>query len=389
MKIFNKKLASLSIFALFVNALLLTACHTNSKATAVVAKPIAAPAPVVKKLHELPNTEVFVFESKETGNTYNISVAFPGSYDPADKNKTYPVVYVIDAQWQYPLMYTTYGAVNYDGEMPEAILVGVSWKETNSNLMQLREQDLTPTTVAENPKSGNAKKFQAFFRNELFPHIENNYKGGKDRTVTGGSTSALFVFYTLISQPDLFTGYIGSSPSLYWDNHAIDKILAEFPKNGIKQKTRAWLAWGSLETEDDSKAFAKKLMAKKIANLEFGYAAVENAGHASVNPECYTRGLQFVYAKPELKLNAKKLAQFEGTYQSKADHEKIIFSVAGNDLYVQSPGNKKYKLSSASEHEFYLKGNGLEYNFTLNDQSKPSSVTQYFHGSPVEFVLQQ
>ncbi|MET0357509.1 MAG: alpha/beta hydrolase-fold protein, partial [Cellvibrio sp.] len=316
MKIFNKKFLTLSVSTLLVNALLLTACNTNSKATSPVAKPAETSAQIIRKAHELPNTEVFSIESKETGNTYNISITFPGSYAQADKNKTYPVVYILDAQWQYPLMYTTYGAVNYDGLMPEAILVGVSWKETNGNLMQLRNQDLTPTTIASDPKSGNAKKFQAFFRNELFPHIEANYKGGKDRTVTGGSTSSLFVFYTLLSQPDLFNGYIGSSPSLYWDNHAINRILADFPKNAIKQKTRAWLAWGSLETEDDSQVFAKKLAARKIANLELGYAAVENAGHASVNPECYTKGLQFVYAKPELKLSENKLESFVGTYRS-------------------------------------------------------------------------
>ncbi len=374
------------ISALSISSFLLTACHTSPKVIAPAVVPVAVPAPLVTRNHELPNTEVFSLASKETGNTYNISVAFPGSYANAGKNKTYPVVYVIDAQWQYPLIYTTYGAVNYDGAMPEAIVVGVSWKETNGNLMQLRNQDLTPTQVSADPQSGNAKKFQAFFRNELFPHIESNYKGGKDRTVTGGSTGALFVFYTLLSQPDLFNGYIGSSPSLYWDSHVMDKILAEFPANSIKQKTRAWLSWGGLEISDDSKVFAKKLAAKKIANLEFGYAAVENAGHASVNPECYTRGLQFVYAKPDIKLDDEYLAKLAGTYTAKTDGEKIIFSVSKGNLFIQSPENEKYKLSAANEREFYLKGNSLEYNFITDDKQKPLSVTQYFHGSPTEFL---
>jgi hypothetical protein len=165
--------------------------------------------------------------------------------------------------------------------------------------------------------------------------------------------------------------------------------LADFPKNGIKQKTRAWLAWGSLELGDDSQAFAKKLAAKKIANLEFGYAAVENAGHASVNPECYTKGLQFVYAKPDIKFTDKQLATFVGTYKSKTDGDKIIFTASKGKLFVQSPGNEKYKLSASGEHEFYLKGNGVEYNFTLDDQRKSILVTQYFHGIPTAFELQK
>jgi predicted alpha/beta superfamily hydrolase len=158
----------------FISGMVVLTCLTACTTTTPAIKPPETQSNFIKKPHELPNTEVFSIDSKETGNTYNISVAFPGSYAEADQSKTYPVVYVIDAQWQYPLMYTTYGAVNYDGAMPEAIVVGVSWKETNGNLMQLREQDLTPTTTANDPKSGHAKKFQAFFRNELFPHIESN-----------------------------------------------------------------------------------------------------------------------------------------------------------------------------------------------------------------------
>lgn len=378
-----------TLITLCISTLLLSACHTTTTTTTPATTATAAPpAQLSKKAFELAGTEVFSIASKETGNTYNITVALPGSYAQADKNKTYPVVYVLDAQWQYPLIYTTYGAVNYDGAMPEAIVVGVSWQDTNGNLMQLRDQDLMPTTTANAPQSGHAKKFQSFFRNELFPAIEKNYKGGKDRTLTGGSSSALFVFYTLLSQPDLFNGYIGSSPSLYWDNHVMDKILAEFPADAIKQKTRAWLAWGNLETNRDTENFAKKIAAKKFANLELGYAAVNNAGHASVNPECYTRGLQYIYAKPELQLSKHALAKLTGNYKATDENDLLNFSARDGNLLINFSDGASFTLSAASNNEFYLKGNAIDYKFTLNNQAQATSVIQYFRGNPREFIRQ-
>ena len=256
----------------------------------VAVKPVATP-------YQLDGTETFSLASPETGNTYDIVVSLPGNYASAPAGKTFPVVYVLDAQWQFPLIRAIAGAVNYDGDMPDVILVGIGWKTTNGNLSALRDHDLTPTTIKNSPNSGHADQFQDFLRKNLFPFIESHYKANQHRAVTGGSTSSLFVYYTLLSQPDLFEGYIGSSPSLGWDNHVMDSILDKFPQDGIKHNTRAYLAWGSLEGSSECSIFAKKLAEKNLKNLDFSYAPVSNAGHAGVNAECYTRGLQFVFAK--------------------------------------------------------------------------------------------
>ena len=245
--------------------------------------------------YQLAGTETFELASPETGNTYNIVVAFPGDYAGAPAGKTYPVIYVIDAQWQFPLIYTVAGAVNYDKAMPPVLLVGISWKTTNGNLMALRDQDMTPTSKSR-PNYGHAEKFQDFLRHTLFPRIESHYRANQHRTVTGCSTSSLFVFYTLLSQPDLFEGYIGSSPPLAWDNYAMNSILDKFPQDGIKQNTRAYMTCGALENSSVWSDFTNQLGRKNLKNLSFSFAPVSNAGHAGENAECYTRGLQFVFA---------------------------------------------------------------------------------------------
>ena len=111
----------------------------------VAVKPVATP-------YVLDGTETFSLASPETGNTYDIVVSLPANYAKAPAGKTFPVVYVLDAQWQFPLIRAIAGAINYDGDIPDVVLVGISWKTTNGNLFALRDQDLTPTTIKNSPQ---------------------------------------------------------------------------------------------------------------------------------------------------------------------------------------------------------------------------------------------
>lgn len=374
-------------FGFLLFTLAFTACQSHKAPLA----PVPPTPPALKEIakpvgYEIPNTQVFTLDSADTGNSYNMVISLPGDYSPDDKTKTYPVIYVLDAQWQFPLIYTMSGAVNYDGDMPSPILVGISWKETNGNLMALRNVDLTPSTIASEPTSGHAKNFQAFFRNQLFPYMESHYKVNQHRTVTGGSTSSLFVFYTLISQPDLFDGYIGSSPSVWWDKKIINRLLDEAPTDLIHQKTRAYMSWGSLEREPEVIDFAKRLQNKHIKNLEFRAVPVENAGHAGVNAECYTRGFQYVYAKPDLNLSAATLKALAGTYHNAKNNYSVTVSIEKGKLAIAYPEEEKMLLNAESDARFYVRGNGLEYQFEFNDQHRVTGLTQSVHGSTSLFT---
>ena len=289
-----------TITCLALAVMLLSGYSQPVKATQTSAAPAAAAVPALGQPagppYQLPGTETFELASPETGNTYKIVVAFPGGYNSAPAGTTFPVVYVIDAQWQFPLIYCVAGALDYDGDMPHALLVGISWKTTGDNLMALRDQDLTPGTAQDRPGYGQAEKLQDFLRHTLFPRIESHYRANQHRTLTGCSTSSLFVFYTMLTQPDMFEGYIGSSPPISWDNYALNTLLDQFPPDGLKQNVRAYMTCGSLEHSPMWSDFANRVARKNLKNLSFAFAPVSHAGHAGENGECYTRGLQYVFA---------------------------------------------------------------------------------------------
>jgi predicted alpha/beta superfamily hydrolase len=113
----------------------------------------------------MPGTEVRQLKSSETGRDYDIYIRLPDEYSP---KKKYPVLYVLDGQWDFKLLDSIYGGLYYDGFVPEMIIVGNTYQVT-SQTMAPRAMDYTPVSDFSIPGSGDAAKFLAFLKDELFP----------------------------------------------------------------------------------------------------------------------------------------------------------------------------------------------------------------------------
>src|SRR5437667_11787494 len=130
----------------------------------------------------IPGSEVRKLTSSiVTGQEYELQIFLPAGY--ASKTKKYPVVYLMDSQWDFPLVKCIYGEHYYDGFIPELIVVGVTWGGINPNPDSLRARDYTPTKETRTPQSGGADKFLSFMKEELFPFIETNYRAEADNRI--------------------------------------------------------------------------------------------------------------------------------------------------------------------------------------------------------------
>ena len=89
-----------------------------------------------------------------------MQISLPAGYDKS--NKKYPVVYLMDSQWDFPLLTALYGQQYYDGFIPEVIIVGITWGGEHPNPDSLRARDYTPTNVKQLPQSGGADKFLCY-----------------------------------------------------------------------------------------------------------------------------------------------------------------------------------------------------------------------------------
>ena len=143
------------------------------------------PAPSVAQLPErpfapvtIPNTEVRSLRSKVTGRAYDIYVYRPTRVQPG---KRYPVLYLLDAQWDFKLLASIQGGLFYDRFVPDVIVVGITYSGPNANYDSLRAVDYTPRGSPSNPGSGQGAKFLTFLETELIPFVESDYSGDPAR----------------------------------------------------------------------------------------------------------------------------------------------------------------------------------------------------------------
>jgi predicted alpha/beta superfamily hydrolase len=283
---------------------------------------------------------------------YLLQVFLPGSYRAGAKQ--YPVMYVMDSQWDFPLLASLYGQQYYDGFIPEMIIVGVTWGGINPNPDSLRARDYTPTKEARLPQSGGASKFLAFMKTELFPFIEKSYRADPAaRGVMGCSLGGLFTLFALFTEPGLFKYYIAASPAYGWDREAIYRYEQQYFDKKPVAAARLYMSMGGVEKGVPGfERLEKKLKERQYANLRIRTRVLENTGHSGTKAEGYTRGLQFVFERPAIAVDAATLNSYVGQYQSE-NGGAIEIKREDTGLVILLGPNNKYTLQAAADTDFY------------------------------------
>jgi predicted alpha/beta superfamily hydrolase len=328
---------------------------------------------------EIPGSILQKVTSAVVGQEYNLYIQLPRNY--MDSTKKFPVLYLFDAQWDFSLLTSLYGEQYYDGFIPGVIIVGITWGGVNPNHDSLRARDLTPTNLSFLPQSGGALKFLSFIKHELIPFIDSNYKTVQnDRTLIGSSFGGLFTLYALFNETDLFRRYILTSPAIGWDNEVISSFEKKYAERNPKYPVKLFMAHGGLEGGVSRfENFADHLKARKYDGFEIQTKIIEHSGHSGTKAEGYTRGLQFVFAKPSLNVSSKILDQYVGTYQITSEI-KIKIEKKGGHLVALTPDGEKIELFAETEEDFYAngqylfahiqkKGDGTIEGFTLEQYS--------------------
>lgn len=258
----------------------------------MLAFPVMAAEPSRKFV--LDNTEIIPLKSRHTGASHEVVIVFPESYGKEPK-RTYPVFYYLDAYWDTPLLVSTYGNLRYDNQIPEILMVGLSYP-SGDNYGVRRRQDYTPTAM--DAKSGGADKFLAFIRDEVAPLVEKNYRGEKtDRILGGVSLGGLFTLYAAYNQPDFFSGYIAISPAASWDKQALFKVDDAFAKKQSALPARMFISYGSTEYAPfrlPIEQMQKRLEQRSYKNLALLNYVMEGLDHTAVKGDGYVRGLTWV-----------------------------------------------------------------------------------------------
>ncbi|MEG2314152.1 MAG: alpha/beta hydrolase, partial [Brevundimonas sp.] len=94
----------------------------------------------------LAGTQVWSVPDPVSNRDYDIFVSLPASYE-AEPNRRYPVLYVTDADYAFPIIRQIARRVNLDGPViEEFILVGLSYAVGEGG-MSSRTRDYTPVRI--------------------------------------------------------------------------------------------------------------------------------------------------------------------------------------------------------------------------------------------------
>jgi predicted alpha/beta superfamily hydrolase len=316
-------------------------------------------------------SQVRTLQSKMVKQEYQLLIKTPAGY--GQSAKSYPVIYFLDAQWDFPLMISTYGQSYYDGFIPEAILVGIQWGGDNPDPNVLRERDFTPSPMPGINNSGGAANFLQFIKQELIPFMGNEYRASDTRVLMGSSYGGLFTLYALFNEPNLFNGYVPTAPASGWDDNLLYTYAKGFAEKKLARPIRLYSAIGEFDNLmpvfDDLSHFFEK---QDFKGLSFKFERLAGLGHASLKSAGNTWGLHYVFAKPKLALSNKQLLQFVGQYREAQSNALVHVLIEKGQLYLQIMG-KKHALFASDELQFYQAGELLKAHF--DSAVKPQKMT--------------
>lgn len=183
-------------------------------ATFLMAASTASSAVETRFMQGLGDTRYQQIDSEVIGRRYHIFIMLPDGYERSAE-EYYPTIYVLDGGALFPLLAAYYRYLNFGAEIPDAIVVGISYGSDNFEDGNYRATDYTAKS-SEREYWGGAEKFQHFLGDELLPLIERTYRSRTDRRIIfGQSIGGQFVLYTALTMPDLFWGHIASNPALH------------------------------------------------------------------------------------------------------------------------------------------------------------------------------
>ncbi len=268
--------------------------------------------------YEMLGTEVWDVADPVTNRVYQVFVALPKSY-LEKPNRRYPVLYVTDADYAFPLVRQIARRLNGDGPvLTDFILVGLSYGK-GDDPVQSRRRDYTPTAAGAHntspqTKHGESAAYINYLKNQVLPFVASRYRTDEQqRLFLGHSYGALLGFSVLFQEPSLFSGYILGSPSLWYDNHVMWGSEQGYAKQHQDLPAKVLMYVGEYEDMDpkdprfakrynmvtDAKTMAAKLKARRYPSLELQLEVLNDEDHLSVAPRGFIKGLKYLLAEPK------------------------------------------------------------------------------------------
>jgi predicted alpha/beta superfamily hydrolase len=168
---------------------------------------------------------------------YDVTTAILGD-DPTE------AIIVTDANLLFGMAVDLVRLMRIPALVPPVVVVGVGYPTDDlDEILRRRTMDFTPTAVPGWPGSGGSARFRTVLREHVLPLVASVAPTVRALTLFGHSLGGMFSVTDWMAEDPLFDQYVISSPSLWWDDHALLRRRVPVPQ------APAYLAIGSEETD--------------------------------------------------------------------------------------------------------------------------------------------
>lgn len=327
----------------------------------------------------LPNTTRRTILSTTNGQDYQLYLYVPDNY--ASSTKKYPVLYVLDGQWNFATTLCLADGLYADGAIPKAIIVGITWSGEHTNYDSLREVAFTPAATKDIPHGGGAAAFLQDIQKSIIPYIDSTYRTDTaKRVLLGGSLGGLFVAYACLRCPGLFSYLIMASPALDNYKDTLLKLTGHYILYNSTRKVKLFIGVGDHDRfKPSTTTFINRIKEARLSKLQVSTELFKNTGHAAGIAEGITRGLRNVFAKNTIHLNPTTLNAYIGTYTSNQNDSFLILR-QNNKLLMRYDANTNLELCAVTAFDFFIRGIPLFFTFSKDAVGRIQGVTIKHHG---------
>jgi predicted alpha/beta superfamily hydrolase len=255
------------------------------------------------------SNEVITIPSKVLNQERQIYIHVP-KQDSTNPNKTFPVLYLLDGENHFHILSAYIDYLSHYEIIPPIMVVGIISKD--------RRKDLTPTksTIDYFGKvdstyntSGGNEDFFRFLQFELIPYIETNYKVEPYKIFAGHSFGGITTINCMFTHTDIFNAYIAISPSLWWNNKYILKLVENKLRKSEYLNKKFFYSVGNEGINEpnsfhtDLLKFDSLIVNRTPKGLLYKYKCYPEESHMSEPIVAYYDALRFIYQdwKPPVK----------------------------------------------------------------------------------------
>jgi predicted alpha/beta superfamily hydrolase len=309
----------------------------------------------------LRDTEVRSIRSTLIDQEFKLHIYLPPGYD--DSERLFPVLYLTDSDAYFGFVKSMIANLQFGNLAPALVVVGIAYEEDTQSYLRKRERDLLPVEVANKRGSGKAADFGAFFREELLPFVESEYRvDPEDRTIAGLSAGATFASYILFTAPELFRRYIIVSPYFIFRQEIVLDLEAEYSERHDRLPAHVYTAMGELEPDyarGPWNTFVENLRSRAYPDLELEKEVLAGLSHMDVVFTAYVNGIKSVFADrlKTLKTVPENHAACSGRYDVTINNMQFTVRHDDGRLFMSRSGKYWDELSPVSDTRYEVMQN--------------------------------